>query len=68
MVITLNRIVNLRDQLTDENIRLKDYRSIREDADVAEAALNLRREETALQYALQVGARINQTSLFDFLR
>lgn len=64
----INRIVNLRDQLTDENIRLKDYRSIREDADVAEAALNLRREETALQYALQVGARINQTSLFDFLR
>jgi flagellar hook-associated protein 3 FlgL len=65
---TLERSQNLYNQMIDENIRLKDYRSIREDADVAEATLNLQKEEFALQYALQVGARINQTSLFDFLR
>lgn len=64
----INRSQTLYNQLVDENIRLKDYRSIREDADVAEATLNLQREQFALQYALQVGSRINQTSLFDFLR
>lgn len=65
---TLERSQNLYNQIINENVRLKDYRSIREDADVAEASLNLQREQFALQYALQVGSRINQTTLFDFLR
>lgn len=65
---TLERAQDLYNRMINENTRLKDYRSIREDADVAEATINLQKEEFALQYALRVGARINQTSLFDFLR
>ncbi len=64
----INRLEIMRNQLSDENIRLMDYRSIRQDSDVAEAAMNLQREEYALQYTLQVGARMNQISLFDFIR
>ncbi len=64
----INRIQGLRDQLTDETLRLKDYRSVQEDTDIADAIVNLTRQENALNYALQVGARINQVSLFDFLR
>lgn len=63
----INRIEGLTNQLTDENVRLKDYRSVQEDTDMADAILNLTRQENALNYALQVGARINQVSLFDFL-
>jgi flagellar hook-associated protein 3 FlgL len=65
---TIDRLQVLYEQITDETIRLEDYRALRADADVAKATINLQREETALSYALQVGARINQTSLFDFLR
>jgi len=64
----LNRIDGLKNQITDENIRLKDYRSVQEDTDMADAIVNLTRQENALNYALQVGSRINQLSLFDFLR
>lgn len=64
----INRVEGLRNQITDENLRLKDYRSVQEDTDIAEAIVNLTRQENALNYALQVGARINQVSLFDFLR
>lgn len=64
----LNRIDGLKNQITDENIRLKDYRSVQEDTDIADAIVNLTRQENALNYALQVGSRINQLSLFDFLR
>ena len=64
----VNRLEIMRTQLSDENVRLMDYRSIRQDSDVAEAAMNLQREEYALQYTLQVGARMNQISLFDFIR
>lgn len=63
----INRIEGLTNQITDENVRLKDYRSVQEDTDMADAILNLTRQENALNYALQVGARINQVSLFDFL-
>jgi len=64
----LNRLEDYKFNLTNENVRMKTYRSYKEDTDVAESVLNLKREETALQYALQVGARINTVSLFDFLR
>lgn len=63
----INRVDGLKNQITDENLRLKDYRSIQEDTDVPEAILNLTRQENALNYAMQVGARINQISLFNFL-
>ncbi len=64
----LNRVDGLKNQLIDETLRLKDYRSVQEDTDIADAVINLTRQENALNYALQVGARINQISLFDFLR
>lgn len=63
-----NRMSALQDQLVYENTRLRELRSGREDADIAETILKLRREETALQASLQVGTDIIQTSLLDFLR
>lgn len=63
----INRLLSLSEQLQNENIRLQDYRSFKEDADVVDATMNLKREEAALNYTLQVGGTLNKTSLFDFL-
>lgn len=63
-----NRMSALGDQLMYENTRLRELRSGREDADIPETILKMRREETALQASLQVGTDIIQTSLLDFLR
>lgn len=63
-----NRMDALSDQLTYENTRLRELRSTREDADLPETILKLRREETALQATLQVGPDILQRSLLDFLQ
>lgn len=63
----INRLDSTRDFLLDENLRLDEYRSIKEDTDIAESAMNLKREENILQFALQVGSRINQLNLFQFL-
>lgn len=64
---TNNRLEVLSEQITFENLRLKDLRSAREDTDVAEATKNLVREDSALNYALKVGGQYNQQSLIDFL-
>lgn len=63
-----NRLETLSDQISNENVRLSEIKSIKADADIARTTIALRMEETALQYSLQVGARIMQNSLFDFLR
>ena len=63
----INRLESTRDFLQSENLRLDEYRSLREDTDIAESAMNLKREENILQFALQVGSRINQLNLFQFL-
>ena len=63
----INRLDSTRDFLLGENLRLDEYRSIKEDTDIAESAMNLKREENILQFALQVGSRINQLNLFQFL-
>lgn len=63
----INRLESTRDFLAGENLRLDEYRSIKEDTDIAESAMNLKREENTLQFALQVGSRINQLNLFQFL-
>ena len=63
----INRLANNMDFLEYENLRLDEYRSAKEDTDIAEAAMNLKREENILQFALQVGSRINQLNLFQFL-
>ncbi len=54
-------------QITYENTRLNELKSIRGDADVAQEAINLTRFQTSLNYTLRVGARLFQTTLFDFL-
>lgn len=64
----INRLEDYKFSLQNENVRMKTYRSFKEDTDVAKSLLNLKREETSLQYALQVGSRMNTVSLFDFLR
>jgi flagellar hook-associated protein 3 FlgL len=63
-----NRLESLSEQLSNENIRLKEITSIKSDTDVAKTTIALKLEETALQYSLQIGSRIMQNSLFDFLR
>ncbi len=63
-----NRFQILRDQIYEENNRLKEFLSQKNDADIAKTALELSKDEYALQYSLQVGGRILQNSLFDFLK
>lgn len=64
----MNRLTNIRDQIVEENTRLKEFRSLKNDTDITDSAIKLKNEETALAYSLQVGSRINSISLFDFLR
>lgn len=63
-----NRFQVLRDQIYEETVRLKEFLSQKNDADIAKTALELSKDEYALQYSLQVGGRILQNSLFDFLK
>lgn len=63
-----NRFQILRDQIYEENNRLKEFLSQKNDADIAKTALELSKDEYALQYSLQVGGRILRNSLFDFLQ
>lgn len=63
-----NRFQILRDQIYEENNRLKEFLSQKNDADLAKTALELSKDEYALQYSLQVGGRILRNSLFDFLQ
>lgn len=62
------RLEAIRNQLVQENTRLNEFKSLKNDTDYAKTAINLKQEETALVYSLQIGAQIMQNSLFDFLR
>ncbi len=64
----MNRLEAVKNMMTSENIRLKDYRSLQEDTNVAESSIELKKNETALRYSLQVGAALFRQSLFDFLK
>ncbi|MDQ1265274.1 MAG: flagellar hook-associated protein 3 FlgL [Bacteroidota bacterium] len=64
----INRFEQMRDQMQNEITYLEGLRSLKNDTDVATSTINLKREETALQYSLQVGSRLIQNSLFDFLK
>lgn len=59
--LTLNRI-------EDDIINLRALQSKLEDADFGETAIQLMNEENVYRAALQVGARIIQPTLLDFLR
>ncbi len=64
----INRIEQGVLLLKEENTRLNAFKSESNDTDIAEATINLKKNEIALQYALQIGAKISQNTLFDFLR
>ncbi len=63
----MNRLTTVKDQISTENTRLKEYRSMDEDTDYAQAAIDLARESNALQYTLQIGTDISGLTLFDYL-
>jgi len=63
----INRLELIQLQYESDNIRLGEIRSIKSDTDVATAAINLKMEETALNYSLQIGTGLIRNSLFDFL-
>ncbi|HAW09301.1 MAG TPA: hypothetical protein DCW42_09115 [Bacteroidetes bacterium] len=63
-----NRFDTLKLQITEENTRLGDYLSSKQDADVANVSLELAKDSNALQYALQVGGNIIPMSLLNFLK
>jgi len=55
------------EKLSESKVRLESARSQLEDADVAEAALLYQQEQTALSAALQVGARLIQMNLLNYI-
>ncbi len=63
-----NRMEILTDQANNELTRLKELRSLKEDIDMGQVALDLKKHETVLDATLQVGRDIIQRSLLDFLR
>jgi flagellar hook-associated protein 3 FlgL len=64
----MNRLQAIHDQMTEEITRLQDFKSSKEDTDVAQSSINLKKEDTALQYTLQVGAQLLPNTLFDYLK
>jgi flagellar hook-associated protein 3 FlgL len=54
-------------QLIEQNAQLTNLRSLQQDTDMAQAAIELKQNETMLDAALSVGARIIPKSLLDFL-
>jgi len=63
-----NRLERLSGDLQDAAIEFQELLSDKIDADFAETVLGLNIAETALAAALNVGARVMQPSLLDFLR
>ncbi len=61
------RFDDLRLQINNEELLLKDFLSQEKDTDIAQSTLELKKAENALSYTLQVGSTIINKSLFDFL-
>jgi len=59
---------SLEVRLLDQRLELTGLLSIHQDADFAEGALKLKHEESMLDAALAIGARLIPTSLLDFLK
>ncbi|MGB9852438.1 MAG: hypothetical protein ACPLPX_06195 [Candidatus Kapaibacteriota bacterium] len=64
----INRFEALKDQSASILTALEGYKSSVSDADYAATTIQLNKDQTALQFTLQVAARLTQTTLFDFLR
>jgi len=63
-----SRLEAISVQLTEENTRLKELRSQLEDTNMPATILQLKRDQNAYEYSLNVGSRLFQISLLDFLR
>lgn len=66
--ILLNRFEVLKEQSASLITALEGYKSKVSDTDFASTTIQLSKDQTALQFTLQVAARLTQTTLFDFLR
>lgn len=63
----INRLTLTNAQLLNENVNLGSFRSKLQDTDIASESIELTQNDTALQYALKVGANIARLSLFDYI-
>ena len=63
----LNRLNNLSESMTNQNTQLKAYRSEYDDTDFAQTSLNLARDQAVLQNSMQVGGKLMNLSLFNFI-
>lgn len=64
----VNRLDLAENRLQDVEFSLKQLQSSVEDVDIAQAAVQMAREESAYQVALASAARVVQVTLLDFLR
>jgi flagellar hook-associated protein 3 FlgL len=64
----MSRLELIEARLEEDRINYKKLLSDNEDVDYTEAAMEMRLAETVYQAALQVGARIMQLSLADYIR
>jgi len=64
----MQRLELARNQLEDTQVQLRQLMSDAEDVDLTKTLTDFQLANTALEAGLQVGARVMQTSLIDFLR
>ena len=63
----LNRLNNLSESMANQNTQLKAFRSEFDDTDFAETSMNLAKDQAVLQYSMQVGSKLMNLSLFNFI-
>lgn len=63
-----SRMESIAIQMAEENTRIREIRSQLRDTNMPEALLQLKREQNAYEYTLQVASTLFKTSLMDFLR
>jgi len=66
--VLLNRFETLKEQSNSILTALEGYKSQASDTDYAATTIQLNKDQTALQFTLQVAGRLSQVTLFDFLR
>ncbi|MFN3780794.1 MAG: flagellin [Candidatus Kapaibacteriota bacterium] len=64
----LNRFEAMKEHSANMITALEGYKSKVSDTDYASTTIQLNKDQTTLQFTLQVAARLSQVSLFDFLR
>ncbi len=66
--IRTERMTSLQAQMQEDITRQRSFLSQLSDTDVAQATLQLQRDQIAYEYSLRVSARLLNLSLFDFLQ